>query len=128
MTRKVPQILLVGDDPDAVDTFIPALKEAGYEVERVEGSTQAVEALKRRRPDLVVVDLADPDGRCFDVARELASTNPCRGIPVVVITAVTPLDAIDSHKNELSVVRRCIFKPCRPRTFLEAIDDVLPRP
>jgi CheY-like chemotaxis protein len=59
------RILLVDDDPVALDGFGGLLREAGYEVVTCPDGPQAVEFVLQQRPDLVILDLGlpspDPD-------------------------------------------------------------------
>src|SRR5262245_46444652 len=73
-------------------TLEQALKRFG-EVERAATVGEALEAVQRRRPSLVVLDFALPDG---DAKRVLAALDGDRWPTVVVISgAATPGDAFE---------------------------------
>ena len=59
------RILLVDDDPGVRLVLGKALRKAGYVVEEAENGEEALEAIERRCPDLLVSDLVipPPDGQ-----------------------------------------------------------------
>lgn len=119
------RILLVEDDPDAAEFLAAILREGGYEVESVGDGNAAIEAIRRRPPDLLLLDLMLPGKDGFQVAREVAAMRPGNEIPIVVHTALSPLDTFEARLGEIPGIRRCLYKPCRAKTILEVIGDVL---
>ncbi len=65
------QILVVEDDLSLRETLAYNLKKDGYRVETVGDGRAAVEAARRLKPDLVVLDLMLPELDGFEVARIL---------------------------------------------------------
>lgn len=118
------RILLIEDDPDARQLFAQLLEQAGYGVQCAEDGEDALEAVGRCRPDLILLDLRLPDGDGAALAQKIATHDDCRSIPIIVITALSPLEAPEDRLRQIKNFRRCIYKPCRPRTFLEAVEDV----
>jgi CheY-like chemotaxis protein len=87
MTKHSPeQVLVIDDDCDLRDILRLVLAEAGYAVETAENGQDALEAIARHKPDLILLDMRMPvmDGRAF--ARELRVRFAERP-PIVVITA-----------------------------------------
>lgn len=119
------QLLLVEDDSNAARYFSQLLVESGYSVECLSDGTKAVETARRLKPDLILLDLVLPGCDGVAIARELSSHEDTRDIPIVVITALSPLETPEARLREIPSFRRCIFKPCRARTFLAAVRDVL---
>jgi len=64
-------ILIVEDEPSLQETLAYNLKKDGYTVEAVGDGRSAVEAARRLKPDLVVLDLMLPELDGFEVARIL---------------------------------------------------------
>src|SRR5262245_17440876 len=54
-------ILIVDDDPSIRDLEEIVLTDKGYRVDKADGGQAAIEYLKERRPDLVLLDLLMPD-------------------------------------------------------------------
>jgi DNA-binding response OmpR family regulator len=64
-------ILIVEDEPALQDTLGYNLKKEGYTVEAVGDGRAALEAARRLRPDLIVLDVMLPEMDGFEVARIL---------------------------------------------------------
>lgn len=81
------RILVVDDEPDAVELIEFNLKAAGYEVvTAVEGE----EALKKARellPSLIILDLMLPEVDGLEVCKILRRDPKTSGIPIVMVTA-----------------------------------------
>lgn len=57
MSESKPLILYVDDDPDYLEVMRVVLEAGGYEMAEASSAEQGLEVYKRRRPDLVIVDL-----------------------------------------------------------------------
>lgn len=57
MSEHKPVILYVDDDPDYLMVLRTILEAAGYEMVEAASGEEGLEAYKRARPDLVIVDL-----------------------------------------------------------------------
>ena len=82
-------ILVVDDDPDLVETVAMMLESKGCEVGRAYDGVEGEESIKKRRPDLVVLDVMMPrskDG--YVLCSELKVGEDTRNIPIVLLTAV----------------------------------------
>jgi DNA-binding response OmpR family regulator len=64
-------ILIVEDEPALQDTLAYNLKKEGYTVESVGDGRAALEAARRLKPDLIVLDIMLPEMDGFEVARIL---------------------------------------------------------
>ena len=64
-------ILIVEDEPALQDTLAYNLKKEGYIVEAVDDGRAALEAARRLKPDLIVLDIMLPEMDGFEVARIL---------------------------------------------------------
>jgi formate transporter len=84
-----PRVLLVDDDPDFVEITSRVLSKEGYEVASASSGSQALEAMRQTRPDLVVLDvmMAEPlEG--VAVSREMASDPSLKDVPVVMVSGI----------------------------------------
>jgi PAS domain S-box-containing protein len=80
-------VLVVDDDPNAVEliaTFLPAPE---YEVVRAYGGSEAIDLAQQIRPDLIVLDLMMPQVSGFDVVDALRNDTDTAHIPIMVVTA-----------------------------------------
>ena len=78
-------ILVVDDDPSIVTTVSEILDFEGYHVETAANGAEALQAVERRQPALVLLDMRMPVLDGWGFARELRQ----RGVdlPIVVMTA-----------------------------------------
>ncbi|MFI6325701.1 response regulator transcription factor [Nonomuraea sp. NPDC050556] len=79
------RLLIVEDDPNILDLLSASLKFAGFDVTTAKSGVDAVGAVQRHRPDLVVLDVMLPDMDGFEVVRRLRGGGSVT--PVVFLTA-----------------------------------------
>jgi len=82
------RVLIVDDDPAAVELVAVRLLDLASKVERVYGGREAIAAARRERPDLIVLDLMMPEVSGFDVVEELRRHRDTASIPIIVLTAM----------------------------------------
>jgi PAS domain S-box-containing protein len=84
---KTLKVLVVDDDPKAVELIAVRMQEWASTVLRAYGGREAIEVARRELPDLMVLDLMMPEISGFDVVAAL-NENPGTGrIPILVVTA-----------------------------------------
>ena len=90
-------MLAVDDEEHITELVSMGLGMNGFEVERVATGRQALDAVARRRPDLIVLDVMMPDLDGLEVARRLRQVEGAgTRIPVIFLTARdTTQDKID---------------------------------
>ena len=82
---EVPgRVLVVEDDASVREAVTLVLERAGYEVEAAADGLAALQAVKDRPPDLMVLDLMLPGIDGFEVCRE---TRRSTTVPIVMLTA-----------------------------------------
>jgi signal transduction histidine kinase/CheY-like chemotaxis protein len=102
----IRDILLVDDEPEALQLFTRqlALSPRGYRVVQARDGARALQLLRQRRPDVLLLDLAMPGMDGFQVLKEKSEDSEICAVPVVVISALDPEgQAIVS--NALTVTR-----------------------
>jgi CheY-like chemotaxis protein len=89
------KILCIEDDADMIDYIELILSKAGYEVIGVDGGARGLEAMRREKPDLVLLDLMMPEMDGAEVLLRKGEDETIRDIPVIALTALnTPFDQI----------------------------------
>jgi two-component system cell cycle response regulator DivK len=83
----VPTILYVEDNEDNVYMLARRLRRHGFEVMVARDGAQGVEAARRERPDLVLMDLGLPVLDGWEATRRLKEAVETRAIPVVALSA-----------------------------------------
>ncbi|GHE34656.1 DNA-binding response regulator [Streptosporangium violaceochromogenes] len=79
------RLLIVEDEPNILELLAASLRFAGFTVNTAGNGTDAVTAVQRHRPDLIVLDVMLPDMDGFDVVRRLRGGGT--DTPVVFLTA-----------------------------------------
>jgi NADH-quinone oxidoreductase subunit F len=82
------EILLVDDDPDFRDALQIILENHGYRVRTSANGTEALEALKIQKPDLMILDVmmaTDTEG--FDLACQLKKKPGFKDLPIILLTS-----------------------------------------
>jgi len=93
-------ILLVDDDPRALELLQEALRSAGYETQGVRSGTRALEVLANKVVGAILLDLLMPGMDGFQVIRHVRQEPALKDLPILVMTAkhLSP--------DEIAVLRR----------------------
>jgi CheY-like chemotaxis protein len=86
-TNSTLKVLVVDDDPKAVELMTAYLADPRFRVLRGFSGREGIETARRERPDLLVLDLLMPEVSGFDVVEALKCSAETAGIPIVVVTA-----------------------------------------
>jgi DNA-binding response OmpR family regulator len=81
------KILVVDDEPDALELIGFNLKGAGYEVITAEDGNSALRKARARKPDLILLDLMIPEVDGLEVCKILRRDPETSGIPIIMVTA-----------------------------------------
>jgi two-component system response regulator GlrR len=119
--RRAARILVVDDDPGLLRLLTIRLRSERYEVEPVDSATQALEAVSRFRPDLVVTDLrmAGMDG--IELLKELQRRWP--SLNVILLTAHGTIP--DAVRATQSGAAAFLTKPVAKEQLLEEVRRAL---
>jgi two-component system KDP operon response regulator KdpE len=81
---ELPHLLIVDDDSLIQESLSLFLRLHGYDVESAHSGTEALSAIARRRPDLVILDLGLPDMDGRAVCERVRQTSD---VPIIVLSA-----------------------------------------
>jgi CheY-like chemotaxis protein len=109
--RPVTRVLIVDDDPKAVELLATYLQGPHYQVLRAHGGREGIAMARREQPDLIVLDLMMPEVSGFDVVEMLKDSQDTAAIPVVVVTAktLTAQDKATLHGLVAAVLQKSTF-------------------
>lgn len=85
--RQTSTVLIVDDDPRAVELMSAYLPASEYAVVRAYGGAEGISLAQQVRPDLILLDLMMPDLGGLDVVQALRRNQATASIPILVITA-----------------------------------------
>ncbi len=105
MTKPVPSILVVDDDPEIVTLLSTRLERRGYKVSTAGDGAKAIELARRERPDLVLLDVMMPGKSGWEVARALKQDPTTQHMKIMMVTAIgektneitAPIYGADAH-------------------------------
>ncbi|WP_246232170.1 PAS domain-containing hybrid sensor histidine kinase/response regulator [Usitatibacter rugosus] len=107
-------VLVVDDDPKAIEVIAAFLPSPAYTVIRANGGEEAIAMAKHLQPDLILLDLMMPGVSGFDVVLELRRDSDTARIPILVVTAkhITPHDRATLNANPdnaINIVEKAAF-------------------
>ena len=124
MPAQQGYLLVVEDIPDILNLLDTTLKFKGYRVVTARDGREALEAIQKERPALVITDVLMPGMDGFSLVHRLRINPETRDLPVIFISAtyVAPEDKAFA----LSIgVTRFIEKPVDLNEFLPTIAELL---
>ena len=117
------KILVVDDDPDFVLVNRMILEAEGYEVIAAANGSEALETMRRQRPDLVLLDvMMSTTLEGVTVSREIASDPDLKDVPIIMISSIaTSEHAADFPDDERIPIAAWISKPIQPAVLLKTV-------
>ena len=122
---EAPRILVVEDEAEIAALVAYQLTREGYRVETVASGTAALDAVRRQRPDLVVLDRMLPGASGDEVLRSIRSDSATLGLPVLVLTAKR--EQQDRIAGLELGADDYLTKPFSPRELVLRVDAILRR-
>lgn len=113
------QTILVVDDRKAPREVIAGLlKNTNLTVTEAKSGEDALESIKKQKPDLIIMDLSLPGISGEEATKRIRDDDTLKNIPVFAFTAVrTDREEVKKHKN---LFERYLFKPItKARLFYE---------
>lgn len=86
MNDTKPSILLIEDDKFIARAYKDGLEQAGFDIETAENGTVGMEAMHRRVPRLILLDLIMPEKDGFEVLAEMKMDSALAKIPVIILS------------------------------------------
>jgi len=93
VANRIPQIMVVDDDPDTVSILARHLQREGFAAIEAISGAECLRLVHEHRIDVILLDLMMPDMDGFQVCRSLKQDPATAEIPVIMITARDDLDA-----------------------------------
>ncbi|PHQ57880.1 MAG: hybrid sensor histidine kinase/response regulator [Sulfurimonas sp.] len=95
-----PYIIAIDDTPYNLEILTMILVDIDVEVECVESGSEAFKLIKKRTPELILLDILMPEMDGFEVCRILKEDPSTSSIPIIFLSA---LDDIDSKIRAFEV-------------------------
>ena len=120
-----PKILVVDDEPEAVELVEFNLKQAGFEVFTAADGAEALKKARSVLPGLIVLDLMLPEVDGLEVCKMLRRDPATAAIPIVMVTAKAA--EIDRILGLELGADDYVTKPFSPRELVLRIKNILER-
>jgi CheY-like chemotaxis protein len=126
MSKK--RILVIDDEPSITRLLKLNLEQTDhYEVREENDSTQALDAARQFKPDLVISDVMMPEVGGGEVAAQLREDPALRRVPVIFLTAAVRKEELGGPEAVIAG-RLYIAKPLDVKSLLAAIERILGKP
>jgi DNA-binding response OmpR family regulator len=118
------RVVCIEDEPEMIDLIKLILARGNFEITGAVGGQEGLEAVRRLKPDLVLLDLMMPDIDGWEVYQQMKADEELGNIPVIVVTAKA--QSIDKVLGlHIAKVDDYVTKPFGPQELLASIDKVL---
>jgi len=121
----VPAILIVDDERDLLSLLDFNLRQAGFETMLAACGQEALQQLRRRTPDLVLLDLMLPDVSGTEICRSVKADPRTKHVPVMMLTAKS--DEVDKVVGFELGADDYVTKPFSVRELVLRVRAVLRR-
>ena len=121
------KVVIVDDEPDALHLLAELLRDEGAEVREASSAVEALAAIERELPDVLVSDIAMPEQDGYQLIRSIRALPPLRG-------GATPAVALTAYARDTDRARalddgfdRHLAKPVDPEDLMTMILGLLGR-
>ena len=124
-TSKQRTVIVVDDHPAVRELCRIGLEAAGLRVIEAADGVEALELIRRERPDLILLDIMMPRLSGWEVAAELLNEPSMNDIPIIFISALTGL-----HERKRASVLGAfdyLTKPLDPAELAKNVTEALDR-
>lgn len=131
----VKRILVVDDEDDVITYLTMLLSDAGYQVSEARDGRQAMDAVRREKPDLISLDITMPEKSGIRFYREMKEDPALKDVRIVIVTGVNnPFEGTGgegsfqkfiSSRKQIPPPDAFFEKPIDPDEFLRKVGEVL---
>jgi CheY-like chemotaxis protein len=117
------RVLVVDDNADNLFAIKQILASLPVTIETATSGPEAIELCRRRRPDVIMMDVQLPGLSGLDASRAIRELPDCRDIPIIALTA----DAMQGDRERV-MAAQCsdyLAKPVRPVDVVSAVTRAL---
>ena len=119
------RILVVDDEADSRRILRDLLASTDYEMTEAVNGEQALAAVAKQRPDLILMDIQMPVLDGYEATRRIKADPALKDVPIIVVTSY----ALSGGDEAMARAAGCddfVPKPFSPRQLLARIRKLLP--
>jgi two-component system, cell cycle response regulator DivK len=116
-------ILVVEDQEDNRRILRDLLGNAGYQLIEAESGEDALAAVMKQRPDLILMDIQLPIMDGYEATRQIRANPDMKAVPIIAVTSYAL--AGDEAKAEAAGCNAYVSKPFSPRALLAKVREYL---
>jgi len=117
------QIMIVDDSPSDTYQMKMMLEKNGFNTLTATNADEGIEAARREKPDLIIMDVVMPGVNGFQATRELMSDPETSRIPVIIVTRKN--QEVDRVWGMRQGASNYLTKPVKESSLVELIYDTL---
>ncbi|SDG88946.1 response regulator transcription factor [Psychroflexus sediminis] len=125
MKKSEITILVVDDDPDILEILSYNLNAEGYKVVTAENGVEAVKKAKKKKPQLVILDVMMPEMDGIEACEQIRETKGLENTLITFLTArgedYSQVAGFDAGADDY------ITKPVRPKVLMSKVKALLRR-
>ena len=125
MTAKKARVLVVDDEPDALELVEFNLRNEGFDVTSAVDGNEALRKAREIIPDVILLDLMLPEVDGLEVCKIIRRNDVTSDIPIIMLTAKA--DEIDRVLGLELGADDYLTKPYSPRELILRIKNLLKR-
>jgi two-component system cell cycle response regulator DivK len=118
-----PCILLVEDQEDNMQILRDVMVNASFEIMEAQNGEEALAAVAKRRPDLILMDIQLPVMDGYEATRRLKADPALKAIPVIAVTSYAL--GGDEDRARAAGCDDFVAKPFSPRQLLAKVRQYL---
>ena len=117
------KVIVIDDEPFILMMIEDKLKKAKIDVLTLRESRNALEVIKREKPELIILDWMMPELSGIDLCRIIKADPELKEIPIFILTAKG--QDSDEQIGIQCGASRYITKPFSPKSLLEMVQEII---
>jgi twitching motility two-component system response regulator PilH len=118
------RVLIVDDSPSQLMGMKRIIEKLGHEILTAEDGALGVEAAKREKPDLILMDVVMPNLNGFQATRSISKEPTTSHIPIVLVT--TKDQETDRVWGMRQGAKAYLTKPVNEAALIKLVKELLP--
>jgi two-component system, OmpR family, alkaline phosphatase synthesis response regulator PhoP len=119
----VSKVIVIDDEPFILMMIEDKLKKAKIDVMTLRESINALEVIKKEKPELIILDWMMPELSGIDLCKIIKEDPELKGIPIFMLTAKG--QDSDEQIGIQCGASRYITKPFSPKSLLEMVQEII---